>query len=63
MAQMINLKNQYLGLTALQKYMKLMTLQPEVVKNGSLMDIASYLEITPQSLSRIRRSMLTVGRT
>ncbi len=59
MAEMINTKNAYLGLTATQKYLKLLHLQPEVTRTVPLMDIASYLDITPQSLSRIRKQMFT----
>lgn len=57
MAEMINTRNAYLGLTAAQKYVKLLKLQPEVARTAPLMDIASYLEITPQSLSRVRKQM------
>lgn len=59
MAEMINFRNTYLGLTAAQKYLKLLELQPEVAKTAPLMDIASYLDITPQSLSRIRKQMFS----
>ncbi|RFM26162.1 Crp/Fnr family transcriptional regulator [Deminuibacter soli] len=57
MADMINCKNAYLGLTAIQKYQLLLELQPEVAMAAALGDIASYLDITPQSLSRIRRQL------
>jgi hypothetical protein len=59
MAEMINTKNTYLGLTAAQKYVKLLELQPEVARTAPLMDIASYLDITPQSLSRVRKQMFS----
>jgi CRP-like cAMP-binding protein len=59
MAEMINIKNTYLGLTAAQKYVKLLELQPEVARTAPLMDIASYLDITPQSLSRVRKQMFS----
>ncbi|WP_114941246.1 Crp/Fnr family transcriptional regulator [Mucilaginibacter endophyticus] len=61
-AEAISIKSAYLGLTAYQKYSKLMKMQPYVVLNAPLKDIASYLEITPQSISRIRRNARPVTR-
>ncbi|MFL9485308.1 Crp/Fnr family transcriptional regulator [Chitinophagaceae bacterium LWZ2-11] len=53
----INLKNSFLGEDAATRYQKFLLLQPEVALRVSLSDIASYLGITQQSLSRIRRNM------
>jgi len=51
----INIRNTYLGEEAENKY-KLFVLQhPDIVLRIPLKDIASYLGITPQSLSRIRK--------
>lgn len=45
-------------LTAEQRYLKLVTSQPNIVQNVPLKYIASYLGIKPESLSRIRRELL-----
>jgi CRP/FNR family transcriptional regulator, anaerobic regulatory protein len=42
--------------TAAERYLDLLRRQPEVVQRTPLKHIASYLGITPQSLSRIRRA-------
>ncbi|HLN95128.1 MAG TPA: Crp/Fnr family transcriptional regulator [Flavobacterium sp.] len=42
-------------LTAEQRYQKLLSEQPEVYQNVPLKFIASYLGVTPETLSRIRR--------
>ena len=53
----VNTRNTYLGEEAENKY-KLFVLQyPDIVLRVPLKDIASYLGITPQSLSRIRRQI------
>lgn len=39
------------------KYLKLMSERPELFQLASLHDIASFLGLTPQSLSRLRRMM------
>ena len=57
MVEMINIKNSYLGVKSSERYSKLLTLQPGLVLHVPLIDIASYLGITAQSLSRIRRSI------
>jgi CRP-like cAMP-binding protein len=51
----IQLRNSYLGLDAKSKYKLFLEQQPNVASRVPLRDIASYLEITPQSLSRIRK--------
>jgi CRP-like cAMP-binding protein len=45
--------------TAEQKYLKLLERAPEIVQHIPQRYIASYLNITPQSLSRIRKNLLT----
>jgi CRP-like cAMP-binding protein len=54
----IQIRNAYLGQDALTRYKLFMMRQPDIALRVSLKDIASYLEITPQSLSRIRKSMM-----
>jgi len=39
------------------RYKLFMMRQPDIALRVSLKDIASYLEITPQSLSRIRKNL------
>lgn len=51
----IQLRNSYLGLDAKSKYQLFLDQQADIASRVSLRDIASYLEITPQSLSRIRK--------
>jgi len=41
--------------TAEQRYLNLFTEQPELIKNIPLKYIASYIGVTPQALSRIRK--------
>lgn len=41
--------------TAEQRYLKLFSEQPELIKEIPLKYIASYIGITPQALSRIRK--------
>lgn len=43
--------------TPTERYLDLMTLYPEIVDIVSLHDIASYLNITPTHLSRIRKNL------
>lgn len=43
--------------TAEQRYLNLFTEQPELIKEIPLKYIASYIGITPQALSRIRKSI------
>jgi CRP-like cAMP-binding protein len=51
----INIRNAYLGMDAAERYRTFLARQPEIASRVSLTDIASYLGITPQSLSRIRK--------
>lgn len=48
-------RNSYLGLDAHTRYQQFLQQQPDVAKRVSLTVIASYLGITPQSLSRLRK--------
>ncbi|MDE1192820.1 MAG: Crp/Fnr family transcriptional regulator [Arachidicoccus sp.] len=53
----IAIRNSYLGEDAQTRYQKFILQQPEIALRVSLSDIASYLGITQQSLSRIRKNM------
>lgn len=53
----IQIRNAYLGQDAVTRYKLFMMRQPDIALRVSLKDIASYLEITPQSLSRIRKNL------
>lgn len=53
----IALKNIYSGESAEARYQLFLQQQPEVALRVPLSDIASYLEMTPQSLSRIRKGL------
>lgn len=53
----IDLKNGYLGHDSTTRYKMFMTRQPDIALRVPLSDIASYLGITPQSLSRIRKNI------
>ncbi|MFD0793125.1 Crp/Fnr family transcriptional regulator [Mucilaginibacter litoreus] len=53
----IAVRNEYMGLDAASRYKTFMAQQPEIAREVPLSDIASYLEITPQSLSRIRKNI------
>jgi CRP-like cAMP-binding protein len=50
-------RNAYLGQDSASSYKIFMMRQPEIAFRVQLSDIASYLGITPQSLSRIRKNM------
>ena len=52
----IRLKNAYAGQDAASRYQLFLREQPEIATRAPLSHIASYLDITPQSLSRIRRN-------
>jgi len=54
----IALRNQYLGEDATTRYTNFLIRQPEIAMRVSLADIASYLGITQQSLSRIRKNLV-----
>lgn len=47
---------------AVDRYDRLLTEHPEVFERAPLADIASYLQIEPQSLSRLRRRKLSEPR-
>ncbi|HEX3383681.1 MAG TPA: Crp/Fnr family transcriptional regulator [Mucilaginibacter sp.] len=53
----IHVRNSYLGEDASTRYQNFLRRQPEIALRVSLSDIASYLGITQQSLSRIRKNM------
>jgi CRP-like cAMP-binding protein len=44
--------------SALERYKRLMSLQPELVLRAPLVYIASYLQMTPETLSRVRAGAL-----
>lgn len=53
----IQIRNGYLGQDSTTRYKTFVMRQPEIAMRVSLGDIASYLGITPQSLSRIRKNL------
>ena len=53
----INTRNVYLGQDSTNRYRLFLNKQADIANRVSLSDIASYLGITPQSLSRIRRQI------
>jgi CRP-like cAMP-binding protein len=53
----IKTRNAYMGEEAAVRYQRFISMQPDLALRVSLTDIASYLGITPQSLSRIRRKI------
>jgi len=53
----IAVRNEYLGQDAASRYRTFMAQQPDIAREVPLSEIASYLEITPQSLSRIRKNI------
>ena len=53
----IRIRNSYLGLDSSARYQLFIMQQPDIALRVPLRDIASYLEITPQSLSRIRKNI------
>lgn len=53
----IGIRNAYLGQDSTTRYELFMKKQPEIALRVPLSDIASYLGITPQSLSRIRKNI------
>lgn len=54
----VYLRNSFLGENATARYQKFLVQQPQVALRVPLQHVASYLGILPQSLSRIRRSLL-----
>ncbi|MHB8206029.1 Crp/Fnr family transcriptional regulator [Mucilaginibacter sp.] len=53
----IALRNSYLGHDSTGRYKLFLSQQPLVASQVQLSDVASYLGITPQSLSRIRKNI------
>jgi CRP-like cAMP-binding protein len=53
----IAIRNSYLGLNSTTRYKTFLIRQPDIAGRVPLSDIASYLEITPQSRSRIRKNI------
>lgn len=53
----IRLKNMYAGEDSAGRYRLFLSEQPEIAGRVPLSHLASYLNITPQSLSRIRREL------
>jgi CRP-like cAMP-binding protein len=53
----IKTRNAYLGFDSSERYRLFLERQPEVAMRVPLADIASYLGVTPQSLSRIRKNI------
>ena len=51
------LRNQYMGKNAAGRYQLFLRCEPDVARRVALRDVASYLGITQQSLSRIRRQL------
>lgn len=47
----------YMSLSAEEKYLKLMELAPDIMQRASQQHIASYLSITPETLSRVRKKI------
>ena len=52
-----NILDELQNLTAEDRYQKIIHEQPELIKRVPLRYLASYLGITPQSLSRIRKNL------
>ncbi|HTI12812.1 MAG TPA: Crp/Fnr family transcriptional regulator [Puia sp.] len=53
----IQTRNAYLGEDSVSRYKLFIRQQPDIALRVALKDIASYLGITPQSLSRIRKNI------
>lgn len=51
--------NDLLTLTAEKRYLKLLEKQPEVIQNVPIQYVASYIGIKPESLSRIRKKIIS----
>lgn len=54
-----NRNKDLVSLTATERYKKLITNNPEIVHNVPVQYIASYLGIKPESLSRIRKQIIS----
>jgi CRP/FNR family transcriptional regulator, anaerobic regulatory protein len=61
MAEMVNIKNIYLGCSSLERYKRFLKFQPDIALSAPQSDIASYLGITPQSLSRLRKQLFEMN--
>jgi len=53
----VNMRNTYLGEDAENRYKLFIAQQPGIALRVPVKDIASFLGITPQSLSRIRKNI------
>lgn len=53
----IKVRNSYMGEDATTRYQKFIAQQPDIALRVPLSDVASYLGITQQSLSRIRKNI------
>jgi CRP-like cAMP-binding protein len=47
----------YMSLSAEEKYLKLLEIAPDIMTRASQQHIASYLSITPETLSRVRKKV------
>lgn len=47
----------YMSLSAEEKYLRLMEVAPDIMQRASQQHIASYLSITPETLSRVRKKV------
>lgn len=47
----------YMSLSAEEKYLKLIEIAPDIMTRASQQHIASYLSITPETLSRVRKKI------
>jgi len=47
----------YMSLSAEEKYLKLLEVAPQIMNRASQQHIASYLSITPETLSRVRKKV------
>lgn len=47
----------YMSLSAEEKYLKLLEVAPDIMTRASQQHIASYLSITPETLSRVRKKV------
>jgi CRP-like cAMP-binding protein len=47
----------YMSLSAEEKYLKLLDVAPDIMTRASQQHIASYLSITPETLSRVRKKV------
>ncbi|GAB4016139.1 Crp/Fnr family transcriptional regulator [Spirosoma koreense] len=55
----IHIRNSLMGEEATTRYLKFIAQQPDIIQRVPLSDVASYLGITQQSLSRIRKNIST----